>query len=59
MQLVASLLSEVSMCWVMHMTPTDNLSMNCCISFIVNQDAEIGFNHDLVVNFQEQRVLLV
>ena len=38
---------------------TDNLSMNSCISFIDNQDVGIGFNRDLVVNFHEQRFLLV
>ena len=38
---------------------TDNLSVNCCISFIVNQNVGKGFNRDLVVNFHEQRFLLV
>ena len=38
---------------------TDNLSMNSCISFIVNQDVGIGFHRDLVGNFYEQRFLHV
>ena len=65
-QLAASLMSEILKCWVMRMThlsgakyTTDNLSMNCCISFIVNKDVGIVFNRDLIVTFHEQRFLLV
>ena len=40
-------------------TQVPNTPMNSCISFIVNQDVGVGFNRDLVVNYHEQKFLLL